>query len=102
MTITHETRQSFDHLVIPSSLSFIAPTRVDSLIRVGKAHDGGYVIPESSIKETECLVSFGIEEDWSFDEHFVRLNPGVTIHAYDHTVSRQALLRSVQSSLLKT
>lgn len=91
-----------DEITIPSSLNFIAPTYVHDLIRVGSTYDGGYVIPEWLIREVDCLVSLGISEDWSFDEHLKKLNPNIRIHAYDHTISKREITRSVAAALLKT
>jgi hypothetical protein len=82
--------QHFCPLTIPPSLNSIAPFVTDRLTRIGKINDGGYVIPESVIAETDFLISFGISDDWSFEEHFRQLKPTVHIHAYDHTVSAQA------------
>jgi hypothetical protein len=97
-----ESKHSSEELVIPSSLNFIAPTVVDGLIRVGPTNDGGYVIPEFLIEEADFLVSFGLDEDWSFDEHFKKLNPRIRIHAYDHTISERLLLRRLLGSIART
>lgn len=70
-------------------MSFIAPTVIDDLTRIGKLHDGGYVIPKSVVEEAEFLLSFGINEDWSFEQHFRKLHRNLPIHAYDHTISEK-------------
>lgn len=88
-------------LVIPSELSFLAPCAVDDLIRVGRMQDGGYVLPEGLVRDTDMLISCGVSNEWSFDEHFARLRPGLIIHAYDHTISRGEFARSFQRALLK-
>ena len=38
-----------------------------SLIRLGNNNDGGYVVEENSIKNSEILLSFGLSDDWSFE-----------------------------------
>lgn len=101
MTVELEPGQSFHELTIPSTLSFLAPTVVDSLIRVGRANDGGYVVPASSVQAADFLISLGLSDDWSFDEHFKRLNPSVRIHAYDHTISKSMFRSSVIRGFLK-
>jgi hypothetical protein len=100
MNQSHEIRQS-PELVIPADLSFIAPSVVDDLIRVGGPHDGGYVLPKSVIAETEFLVSLGINDDWSFDEKFHRLNSGIPIHAYDFSISKKSLMKRTLETALK-
>lgn len=87
-------------LALPPELNFLAPFVVDEMIRVGKPNDGGYVIPRSSTLEVDTLVSLGVSTDWSFDQHFKRLNPHIQIHAYDHTISEDLFRRSYQRGLV--
>jgi FkbM family methyltransferase len=72
---------------IPNELRFLAPIIVDDLVRVGGHNDGGYIIPRAALKETEVLLSLGVNEDWSFDADFLRINPKAIVHAYDPTIS---------------
>ena len=44
-----------------------------SLIRLGNNNDGGYVVEENSIKNSEILLSFGLSDDWSFESDFSKL-----------------------------
>ena len=74
-------------LLMPAELNFLAPYKLDNLIRIGKSDDGGYLVPETLINNVDMLISFGISTDWSFEEHFKKLNSKLVIHAYDHTIS---------------
>lgn len=56
-----------------------------NLIRIGRDNDGGYLVEKSSILNAKHLVSMGLNDDWSFEKHFVSLNK-VGVHVYDHTV----------------
>lgn len=58
---------------------------VGEKIRVGSPHDGGYVLPKQSLEESECLFSYGINNDITFDEHYIQLT-NKKVHAYDHTI----------------
>lgn len=80
---------------------FLAPTIVDDLVRVGGSNDGGYVIPKFLLSETNFLISMGVSNDWSFEEHFLSVNPSLKIHAYDYTVSEKVFRKSVYVSLAK-
>ena len=40
------------------------------LIRLGKDFDGGYLVGENSVRGADYLISFGINEDWSFEKDF--------------------------------
>jgi hypothetical protein len=68
---------------LPASLM---PYQTDSLIRMGRDHDGGYVLDERSIMNAEALISFGINDDWSFEEDF-RARNEAPVYAYDGKVS---------------
>jgi hypothetical protein len=49
----------------------LKPVALDDLIRVGSKHDGGYVLPRRAIAATDILLSFGINDDWRFEEEFL-------------------------------
>ena len=61
------------------------PYYCNNLVRLGKNHDGGYLVNEQDILKTKTLLSFGIGEDWSFEEQFTNLN-NCPLIAYDGTL----------------
>jgi hypothetical protein len=67
----------------------LQPVACDSLIRLGSANDGGYVVPSDAIAHASTLLSFGLSSDWNFERAAAQLNPALLIHAYDHTVGRK-------------
>lgn len=74
-------------LRIPRALHCLAPAVTADLVRLGSAFDGGYVLPSWAIARTQHLLSFGINDDWAFEEDFTRANPTARVEAYDHTIS---------------
>jgi len=94
MTATAQQRPP-DLLTVPANLNFMALLAGDTLGRVGGSHDGGDVIPRPLVDKTEVLVSMGVSENWTLDEQFRRLCPGLRIHAYDRTISRLVFIRRV-------
>jgi hypothetical protein len=84
---------------LPASLNFLAPSVGFDLIRLGSTHDGGYVVDRKSILEADALISLGISTDWSFDQAFLKLNPGIPVHGYDHTVSEKFFKRGFRKSV---
>lgn len=64
----------------------LQPFKCDTLIRVGKHNDGGYLINELDVVSSDCLVSFGIGTDWSFEQQFNAIN-NCEIYAYDNSVN---------------
>ena len=39
-----------------------------------------------ALRRASVLLSFGLASNWSFERDALALNPGLAIHAYDHTV----------------
>ena len=62
---------------------------MDDLLRIGKNSDGGYVLSKKQMNKTKILLSFGICDDWSFEEEFLLRIIGTTCHAFDYSVSEQ-------------
>jgi hypothetical protein len=88
-------------MTLSSELSFLAPTIVEDLTRVGKKNDGGYVVSRTTVRECDCLVSMGINDNWTFDEDFRSGRPELKIHAYDHTISNSIFVRRMIRSAIK-
>jgi hypothetical protein len=68
-------------------LSLFAPVDTDDLIRVGAAHDGGYVINERCVQRARLLVGLGISTNWEFEADFQSRNPRCRVIGIDHSVS---------------
>jgi len=81
------------------SLETYKPKPSDDLIRVGRAFDGGYVLNERALRQTKYLLSFGVNDDWSFEADFLYRNPGVNIYCFDNSVSKKAFGDNIVDSL---
>jgi hypothetical protein len=62
------------------------PYYCENLVRLGKDNDGGYLVNKSDIEKSKKLISFGIKDDWSFEEDFIKIND-CAIDAYDGTIN---------------
>ena len=51
------------------------------------------MLPEAVFAEVEAVLSFGVCDDWSFEEDCLRRRPGLPVHAYDPTVGAWLFLR---------
>ena len=78
---------------VPSSLWWLAPIEVEGLIRVGGSSDGGYVVPESLLRDADVLISMGLGHNWQFEKDARVLNPAIRVQVYDHTVSEKLFAR---------
>lgn len=74
--------------ILPLCLNFKSAR---NLIRVGRKNDGGYLVDADDIKRSKALVSFGINDDWSFEQDFVSMNDS-PLWAFDASVGKKVLL----------
>ena len=81
----------------PSLLS-LAPVIVSDLIRMGKDYDGGYIISDRSVSSATGMLSFGVNDDWSFDQQWEARKPADKIHAYDGTISPSRMPEPLRDS----
>ena len=58
------------------------------LTRLGKNFDGGYIVEKNSITKSEVLLSFGLSDDWTFEEDYSRLGNN-KVYCYDYSVNRR-------------
>lgn len=66
------------------------PFECTDLIRLGKDHDGGYLVNKHDISITKSLLSFGIDIDWTFEKDFLSIND-CDLAAYDESVNDEKL-----------
>jgi hypothetical protein len=64
------------------------------LIRLGRRNDGGYLVDARSVVEADFLLSFGINDDWTFERGFLR-RKRVPVVAFDASVSRRWLAKRI-------
>jgi hypothetical protein len=61
---------------------------MNDLLRLGQKADGGYVISQRHLSNTEILLSFGINDDWSFERDFLK-HKAAKLYAYDYSIHTQ-------------
>lgn len=64
----------------------LKPKRSSNLIRVGRDHDGGYMVECDDIHNASALCSFGISDDWSFENDFLS-RKDVPLVAFDGSLT---------------
>jgi hypothetical protein len=69
------------------------------LIRLGSAFDGGYLVNERAICNSQYLIGFGVYDDWSFEADFLNRKPKLKILCFDHSVSKKVFLNNVLDAL---
>ena len=70
---------------------YLKPFHIDNenLIRIGPNLDGGYILDKRIIKITEKIITCGLNDDWEFEKHFLKMMPSCKVVAYDHTVNKK-------------
>ena len=46
-----------------------------NLLRVGPKKDGGYIIDKRVIKRSKTVITCGLNDDWEFEKHYLKINP---------------------------
>ena len=69
-------------IAIDPKFEFLMPFDTN-LRRVGADNDGGYLIPDICLENARAVISLGVDDDWSFEQHWSTTNPSVSIHSYD-------------------
>ena len=72
----------------------------NDLIRIGRNHDGGYLLSKLDIEKSNSLISLGISDDWSFEEDFIKHNK-VPLFAYDNSISKEIFFKNIIKSILR-
>ena len=76
--------------VLPAALQ---PYRSSGLIRFGQGNDGGYLVESLDVCKSDCLISLGISNDWSFEKDFCARND-CPVFAYDGSISANHFLKN--------
>lgn len=85
-------------MVIASLPRFLQHGKAGGLIRLGRDHDGGYVVSEADVLGADILISLGIGNDWSFEAEFAAKND-IPIIAYDGSVGTKVFFRKFLTPL---
>jgi len=89
------------HLRLPQSERRLQPIALADMVRIGRDHDGGYVLPKILVEEADSLLSLGVYNDWSFEGDFQRLKPALPIDCYDHTIGSKRFKREAWVETLR-
>ena len=73
--------------------------RVFELARYGRKNDGGYLIPAADLDKSDVLLSFGLNDDWSF-ERDANKHHDLKIYCYDRSVTHKSLLKMLLKNIL--
>ena len=85
--------------MLNSEFEYLRPFEENDLVRLGKKNDGGYIISKKSLDNDCCLLTFGMYNEWSFEEDFVKYKKSNFVHIYDHTVGLSFFIYRLYKSI---
>lgn len=88
----------FHNFTLPN---YFKPYSCEQLIRLGNENDGGYLVEKKSLLNSEALLSFGVDHDWSFEEDFKK-NNNCIIHTYDGSVGPKFFAKKLKMRFVGT
>ena len=84
---------------LPSAFSY---KTAKDLVRLGKDNDGGYLVSLADIEKSDALLSLGINDDWSFEEDFLKSkNNKLDIIAYDASINTKEFIKKFFLSFIR-
>lgn len=78
---------------------YFKPKGVGDLIRLGVQRDGGYVVPKRVLRSTDAILSFGLNDEWSFERNFYKIS-NCRVLCFDPSVSWIFWCKSFSSNIL--
>ena len=79
--------------VLPNEYNFLIPLKTPSLIRLGINKDGGYIVDKDILKLSNLLISFGMADEYSFEEDFLKYNDQNNLIIFDYSISHTQYLK---------
>lgn len=83
------------------SLAPWRPRALDDFVRIGRDHDGGYVVSAAAVAATRTVVGLGINDDWSFEEEMATRVPGLAVVVVDGSISVRHFRRQAYDHLAR-
>ena len=85
--------------MLDKSLNYLIPNKINDLIRLGNNRDAGYVVSQSALNNCSCLISFGMAENFTIEEDFIKLSHDKKIHIYDHAINDMYFYKRIYKSI---
>jgi len=70
-------------------------------VRIGNNSDGGYVLCKNDLQVSTGVLSFGVNDDWSFEKAISLRMQGIGIDCYDFSISRNYFFENYSRVILR-
>ena len=81
--------------VLPLEYNFLIPYAQETLTRMGTNKDGGYVVDEKLINNSNILISFGMGDEFSFEEDFLKKNQKNKVFIFDYSINHKIYIQNI-------
>lgn len=78
----------------------LQPFECKDIVRLGKNNDGGYLVNRADVEKSTKLISFGISNDWSFEDDFTKIKDCPVI-GYDGSLTEDIPFFTGKNKLVK-
>ena len=80
-------------------ISFLTPFKSSNLLRLGIEKDGGYIVDQKILKNSDFLISFGMADEYSFEIDFLQFNKNNKLIIYDFSISHFHYFKEIIKNL---
>jgi len=81
--------------VLPTEYNFLIPNSQQTLSRMGINKDGGYIVDEKLVNYSNILVSFGMGDEFSFEDDFLKKNEINKVFIFDYTINHKIYAKNI-------
>ena len=86
--------------MLDKSLNYLIPYKLEDLTRLGNNRDAGYVVPISTLKNCNFMVSFGMAENFSMERDFLQSEGADRYLDKAHIVGHRGLITDRRGDVL--
>ncbi len=72
--------------ILPNFYNFLLPKQTKNLSRFGINKDGGYVVDMKVMENINYFISFGMGDEFTFEQQFLKMNKKNFVEIYDHSI----------------
>tara|TARA_B100001971_G_scaffold28329_1_gene22685 strand:- start:35 stop:631 length:597 start_codon:yes stop_codon:yes gene_type:complete len=81
--------------VLPKEYNFLIPCPQQTLLRMGVNKDGGYIVNEKLINNSNILISFGMGDEFSFENDFLKKNEKNKVFIFDYSINHKIYIKNI-------
>ena len=81
--------------VLPKEYNFLIPCPQQTLSRMGVNKDGGYIVNEKLINNSNILISFGMGDEFSFENDFLKKNEKNKVFIFDYSINHKIYIKNI-------